>query len=65
MQDLSFQHYLLGLFAVSNNIPAIPRHLMLIAGLTRKEQNKLYFITFRYAPRIVQLSGISGAFPKM
>ena len=44
MQDLSFQHYLLGLFAVANNIPAIPLYLMLIAGLTRKEQNKLCFI---------------------
>ena len=44
MQDLSFQHYLLGLFAVANNIPAIPLYLMLIEGLTRKKQNKLCFI---------------------
>jgi multiple antibiotic resistance protein len=41
MQDLSFQHYLLGLFAVANNIPAIPLYLKLIDGLTSKEQNKL------------------------
>ena len=44
MQDLSFQHYLLGLFAVANNIPAIPLYLMLIEGLSRKEQNKLSFV---------------------
>ncbi|MFZ4572715.1 MAG: MarC family protein [Bacteroidales bacterium] len=44
MDDLTFQHYLLGLFAVANNIPAIPLYLMLIDGLTRKEQNKLCFI---------------------
>jgi multiple antibiotic resistance protein len=44
MDDLSFQHYLLGLFAVANNIPAIPLYLILIEGLTRKEQNKLCFI---------------------
>ena len=44
MQELSFQHYLLGLFAVANNIPAIPLYLILIEGLSRKEQNKLCFI---------------------
>ncbi|MCX6277981.1 MAG: NAAT family transporter [Bacteroidetes bacterium] len=44
MQNLSFQHYLLGLFAVANNIPAIPLYLLLIDGLTRKEQNKLCLI---------------------
>ena len=44
MQELSFQHYLLGLFAVANNIPAIPLYLMLIDGLSRKEQHKLCFI---------------------
>ena len=44
MKDLSFQHYLLGLFAVANNIPAIPLYLMLIDGLSRKEQNKLSLV---------------------
>lgn len=43
MDNLSFQHYLLGLFAVANNIPAIPFYLMLIDGLSKKEQNKLAF----------------------
>ncbi len=37
----SFQHYLLGLFAVANNIPAIPLYLTIIHGLEKKEQHKL------------------------
>ena len=44
MDELSFQHYLLGLFAVANNIPAIPFFLELCEGLTPKEQHKLAFI---------------------
>jgi len=38
---MSFQHYLLGLFAVANNIAAIPLYIMLIQGRTEKEQHKL------------------------
>jgi len=38
---MSFQHYLLGLFAVANNIAAIPLYVMLIQGRTEKEQHKL------------------------
>ncbi len=41
MNEFSFQHYLLGLFAVANNIPAIPLFLELCEGLSPKEQNKL------------------------
>ncbi len=41
MQDLTFQHYLLGLFAVANNIPAIPLYLNLIDGLSPGERNKI------------------------
>jgi multiple antibiotic resistance protein len=44
LNDLSFQHYLLGLFAVANNIPAIPFFLELCDGLSPKEQHKLSFI---------------------
>ena len=32
MNELSFQHYLLGLIAVANNIPAIPLYLSLCTG---------------------------------
>ncbi len=41
MNELSFQHYLLGLIAVANNIPAIPFFLQLCEGLSPKEQHKL------------------------
>ena len=44
MNELSFQHYLLGLFAVANNIPAIPFFLELCEGLSPKEQHKLSII---------------------
>jgi multiple antibiotic resistance protein len=41
MKELSFQHYLLGLFAVANNIAAIPLYISLIAGQSNKDQLKL------------------------
>jgi multiple antibiotic resistance protein len=44
MQELSFQHYLLGLFAVANNIPAIPHYLNLVQGRPRSEQDRLCFV---------------------
>ena len=39
--EMSFQHYLLGLFAVANNIAAIPLYVSLINGRTLKEQHKI------------------------
>jgi multiple antibiotic resistance protein len=44
LHDHSFQHYLLGLIAVANNIPAIPLYLKLCEGLGPREQHKLCFI---------------------
>jgi multiple antibiotic resistance protein len=44
MNEHSFQHYLLGLFAVANNIPAIPFFLGLCEGLSLKEERKLAII---------------------
>lgn len=44
MNEPSFQHYLLGLLAVANNIPAIPLFLALCKNLTEEEQHKLCFI---------------------
>ena len=41
MDELSFQHYILGLIAVANNIPAIPFFLELCEELSPKEQHKL------------------------
>ena len=44
MDEPSFQHYLLGLLAVANNIPAIPLFLSLCRNLNPEEQHKLCFI---------------------
>jgi len=41
MYEISFQHYILGLFAVANNIAAIPLYINLIRGRTLKEQHKI------------------------
>ncbi len=44
MGELSFQHYLLGLFAVANNVSAIPLYLGLIHGRSKQEQHRLCLI---------------------
>jgi len=44
VDEHSFQHYLLGLMAVANNIPAIPFFLGLCEELSPKEQHKLCII---------------------
>ena len=41
MHSSSFQHYLLGLYAVANNIAAIPLYINLIAGRSDKEKNSI------------------------
>jgi multiple antibiotic resistance protein len=60
MQDLSFQHYLIGLFAVANNIPAIPLYLKLIEGLTFKEQHKLCFVATLASFILMFMSMVTG-----
>ena len=44
MIDHSFKHYLFGLVAVANNIPAIPLYLKLCEELHPREQHKLCLI---------------------
>ncbi len=44
MPEQAFQHYLLGLIAVANNIPAIPLYLALCQGRTKSEQHRLCFV---------------------
>ena len=44
MSELSFQHYLLGIFAVANNIPAIPLYLKLVEGRPQAERDRLCLI---------------------
>ncbi len=45
MDNHSFTHFLLGLIAVANNIPAIPLYLELCEGLHPREQHKLCLIS--------------------
>jgi len=41
INSTSYQHYLLGLFAVANNIPAIPLYISIIQHLNSDERNKI------------------------
>lgn len=41
INSMSFQHYLLGLFAVANNISAIPMYIGLIQHLNTEDRNKI------------------------
>lgn len=41
MNELSFQHYLLGLLAVANNISALPPYIALCKGVGEVEKQKL------------------------
>jgi len=44
LADHSFQHFLFGLIAVANSVPAIPLYLVLCENLHPREQHKLCFI---------------------
>ena len=39
--EMTFQHYLLGLFAVANNIPALPLHMNLCRGIDVAGQHRM------------------------
>jgi multiple antibiotic resistance protein len=39
--EVTFQHYLLGIFAVGNNISALPMHMNLCKGLSKGAQHRL------------------------
>lgn len=41
INSTSYQHYLLGLFAVANNIPAIPLYINLIHHLSKEDTRKI------------------------
>lgn len=58
--DYSFQHYLLGLFAVANNIPAIPLYLNLIQGLSPQDRNKVCYIATVASLLTMVISMITG-----
>lgn len=60
MGELSFQHYLLGLFAVANNISAIPLYLGLIHGRSKQEQHRLCLIATLTAFLTMLISMLAG-----
>jgi len=60
MAELPFQHYLLGLFAVANNVSAIPLYLQLIEGLSKPEQNRLCFVATLTAFLTMMVSMLAG-----
>ena len=60
MGELSFQHYLLGLFAVANNVSAIPLYLGLIHGRSKQEQHRLCLIATFTAFVTMLISMLAG-----
>jgi MarC family membrane protein len=60
MGELSFQHYLLGLFAVANNVSAIPLYLGLIHGRSKQEQHRLCLIATLTAFLTMLISMLAG-----
>ncbi len=59
--DHATQHYLLGLFAVANNIPAIPLFIALCRDATPKEQHKLAAVATLTAFITMLVAMVSGA----
>lgn len=61
VSDASFQHYLLGIFAVANNIPAIAPFLTLAAGLKSGEVRRLTLIASVGAFVVMVVSMVAGS----
>jgi multiple antibiotic resistance protein len=60
MHELSFQHYLLGLFAVANNISAIPLYLNLVHGRSKAERDRLCLVATLTAFLTMLISMVCG-----
>jgi len=60
MQELPFQHYLLGLFAVGNNVSALPLYLRLIRGLSKSEQHRMCLVATFTAFSTMMVSMLTG-----
>lgn len=61
VSDASFQHYLLGIVAVANNIPAIAPFLQLVAGLKPEEVRRITFISSIGAFVVMVVSLVAGS----
>ena len=59
--DVSFQHYLLGLYAVANNIPALPLHMNLCKGLAPQGQHRLCAVATAASLATMAVSMVIGA----
>lgn len=59
--DQTFQHYLLGLVAVANNIPAIGPFLALVGGLTTAQALRLTLVASFSSFVIMVISMVAGA----
>jgi multiple antibiotic resistance protein len=60
MGELSFQHYLLGILAVANNVPALPLYLGQIQGRPQQEQHRLCLIATLTAFLTMLISMLAG-----
>ena len=60
-QANTFQHYLLGLLAVANNIPAIAPFLALVGGLTAVQSLRITAVASLSAFLIMVISMLAGA----
>jgi len=60
VHEAPFQHYLLGLFAVANNVSAIPLYLGLIRGRSKQEQRRLCYVATLTAFLTMLISMLTG-----
>ncbi len=58
--EMSFQHYLLGLFAVANNLPAIPLYIAITEELTREQRKRFCFTATLTAFITMVLAMVTG-----
>lgn len=61
VSEASFQHYLLGIVAVANNIPAVAPFLTLVAGLESREVRRLTLISSFGAFVVMVVSMLAGS----
>jgi len=61
VSEASFQHYLLGIVAVANNIPALAPFLTLVAGLKQAEVRRLTLIASTGALVVMLVSMLVGS----
>jgi len=59
--EVTFQHYLLGIFAVGNNISALPMHMNLCKGLSKNAQHRLCLTATTASLATMAVSFLMGA----